>query len=77
LSPIAKRKQCKISTREDAIKLHLLIHQLTALVFRLLLLYAYCAPQLIDERSEFVNVNELYFLVLILKIKVIAKMLDL
>jgi len=42
-----------------------------------MLLYPYCAPQLIDEKSEFVNVNELYFLVLILKIKVILKISDL
>jgi len=42
-----------------------------------MLLYPYCAPQLIDEKSAFINVNEMYFLVLILKIKVIAIMLDL
>jgi len=42
-----------------------------------MLLYSYYVPQLIDERSVFVNVNEVYFLVLILKIRVIVKMSDL
>jgi len=41
-----------------------------------MLLYPYYA-QLIDEKSVFVNVNKVYFLVLILKIRVIVKMSDL
>jgi len=41
-----------------------------------MLLYPYYTPQLIDERSVFVNVNEVYFLLLILKFRVIVKMSD-
>jgi len=66
---IVKREQHEIDTPEDAIKIHLLIHQLTVPVFTPILLYPYYAQQLIDERSVFVNVNEVYFPVLILKIR--------
>lgn len=58
----------EINTREDAIKIHsLILHQLSAPVFKPMLLYAWFTSKLIEDQSVFLNVNEVCFSVSILK----------
>lgn len=52
----------QLSTREDAIKIHSLIHhQLSAPVFQPMIQYAWYASKLIPNRTIFSNVNEICF----------------
>lgn len=52
----------QLSTREDAIKIHSLIHhQLSAYPFLNMIQYAWYASKLISERTVFANVNEICF----------------
>lgn len=52
----------QLSTREDAIKIHSLIHyQLSAPIFKDMIKYAWYASKLLPNRSLFANVNEVCF----------------
>ena len=51
-----------LSTREDEIKIHSLIHhQLSAPIFEDMIKYAWFASKLIPERTVFGNVNQICF----------------
>lgn len=68
------QQQREIGTREDAIKIHsLLLHQLSAPVFKPMLLYAWYASKLIEERPIFLNMNELCFPAIVIKRKCFCK----
>lgn len=52
----------EIASREDAIKIHSIIHhQLSALIFSKMLHYTWFALKLSDKREVFCNVNEICF----------------
>ncbi|KYN22474.1 hypothetical protein ALC57_05125, partial [Trachymyrmex cornetzi] len=52
----------ELSTREDAIKIHSLIHsQLSSPLFEDMIVYAWFASKLLPERKVFQNVNEVCF----------------
>ncbi|EFN69938.1 hypothetical protein EAG_08383, partial [Camponotus floridanus] len=60
--PTLLNQQREIGTREDAIKIHsLLLHQLCAPVFKSMILYAWHASKLIEDRPIFLNLNEICF----------------
>lgn len=66
--PTLLQQQREIGAREDAIKIHsLLLHQLSAPVFKPMLLYAWYASKLIEERPIFLNMNEICFSISIIK----------
>ena len=52
----------EITSREDCIKIHSIVHhQLSAPIFENMLRYAWFASKLTDEREVFMNVNEVCF----------------
>ncbi|XP_032673519.1 uncharacterized protein LOC116845214 [Odontomachus brunneus] len=56
------KRNRKIANREDAIKIHSLVHnQLSAPIFCDMLKYAWFASQITNERTFFKNVNEVCF----------------
>jgi len=59
----------EISSREDAIKIHsLILHQLSSsLSFSGMIKYAWLASKLIEERTIFMNLNEMCFPISLLK----------
>lgn len=60
-SQLIKDKR-EIATREDAIKIHSLAHhQISAPIFSDMIKYAWFASNLCDERSIFLNMNEVCF----------------
>jgi hypothetical protein len=62
------KDQREIASREDAIKIHSLVHyQLSAPVFSPMLKYAWFAAKLIQDRSVFLNVNDVCFPLALLK----------
>lgn len=62
-------QQREISSRDDCIKIHSIVHhQLSAPIFTKMLSYAWFASKLTDEREIFMNVNEVCFPLDILKI---------
>ncbi|XP_071573952.1 uncharacterized protein [Temnothorax nylanderi] len=68
------QQQREIGTREDAIKIHsLLLHQLSAPVFQPMLLYAWYASKLIEERPIFLNMNDICFPITVVKKLCICK----
>ncbi|GFW78911.1 HTH CENPB-type domain-containing protein [Trichonephila clavipes] len=58
----------EISSREDCIKIQSLVHhQLSTPIFCCMLKYAWCAAKLCDDRTSFMNVNEVCFRIDVLK----------
>ncbi|GFW59534.1 HTH CENPB-type domain-containing protein [Trichonephila clavipes] len=58
----------EISSREDCIKIQSLVHhQLSAPIFCCMLKYAWFAAKLCDDRTSFMNVNEVCFRIDVLK----------
>lgn len=52
----------EITSREDAIKIHSLIHyQLSAPIYHDMLKYAWYAAKLVEKRNVFLNVNQFHF----------------
>ena len=52
----------EITSREDCIKIHSIVHhQLSAPIFEKMLRYAWFASKLTDEREVFINVNKVCF----------------
>ena len=63
----------ELNTREDAIKIHSLIHhQLSATVFKDMLIYAWYASKLLEKRDVFCNVNEICFPAKLLNMKCVC-----
>lgn len=61
-------REREITSREDCIKMHsILHHQLTSPIFREMLCYAWFAAKLCDDRSTFMNVNQACFCIDTLK----------
>ncbi|GFW94816.1 HTH CENPB-type domain-containing protein [Trichonephila clavipes] len=64
----------EISSREDCIKIQSLVHhELSAPIFCCMLKYAWFAAKLCDDRTSFMNVNEVCFRIDVLKIPANAK----
>lgn len=62
------KEEREIDTREDAIKIHsLILHQLSAPIFKKMILYAWYASKLLDDKPLFLNVNDVCFPLTILK----------
>lgn len=60
--PYLIESEREIASREDAIKIHSIIHhQLSALIFSKMLHYTWFALKLSDKREVFCNVNEICF----------------
>jgi len=67
-SPTLLQQEKEICTREDAIKIHsLLLHQLTAPMFKPMLQYAWYASKLLEERPIFLNMNDICFPITVVK----------
>lgn len=67
-APDLLKDQREIASREDAIKIHSLVHnQLSAPIFSPMIKYAWYASKLIEERPFFLNVNTVCFSVTLLK----------
>ena len=61
-APAFLKEQRKISSWEDAIRLHsLLLHQFSAPAFQPILKYAWFASKLVEEMPIFLNLNDLCF----------------
>ena len=73
-APTLLQEKREIASREDVIKIHsLILHQLNAPVFLLMIKYAWFASKLTSERPSFLNVNDVCFPVSLLKTKCACK----
>ncbi|XP_025160571.1 uncharacterized protein LOC112589900 [Harpegnathos saltator] len=61
-APILIKEEREIASREDAIKIHSIVHhQLSAPSFENMIKYAWYAAKLLEERNFFSNVNDICF----------------
>ena len=67
-APELLKTNTEIAFRENAIKIHsLILHQLSSPGFSDMIKYAWFASKVIEERTIFMNLNEMCFPILLLK----------